>query len=58
MNDFLFKIFRSDNTFRAFNFWFGMGLLSILGYLKGSFTAPEDPQAVREKLEKERRKFR
>jgi hypothetical protein len=56
MNDFLFKIFRSDNTFRAFNFWFGMGLLSILGYVKASFTAAENPQEIKEKLERERSK--
>ena len=56
-NDLVYKIFRSEGTYRAFGFWFVMGFISVFIYTYDKLSFPEDKAAIKEKLEQERSKI-
>lgn len=56
LNDMVYKIFRTEGTYRAFGFWFVMGFISVSIYTYDKLSVPEDPVAVKKRLEEERSK--
>ena len=49
LNDFMLKICRTDVNIRTFNIFFGIGFISLISFLKGTFAEPENPHETARK---------